>query len=277
MGTSLNRITENIVKIKNFATLILLFFILSISIPLIKSYFLFSSKKEDEKTWRKLAIFNLNWFFYLSGLKFQVENTQELKTNHIYIANHFNAIDGVILLYILGENTTIFTGPSKYFPFPLSFWFRKTGCIDVQRNNIEKIKYKDSYTPEKAIKKSIEILNNNQNQSILILPEGHVSIKKRLLYFHTGATRIALASNKQIIPIGIVDIARICKKDFFFMPGTIKVIFSKSINIKEYYIKQKATLAEATLKLKQEIKKILPTIYYSKNYNYKYPEKVGFF
>lgn len=262
MKITSEKIEKTLYKFNSQLVAIIFIIALTLLIPVIE-IISFKLKKEIKiKLWKTISLFNLRWFFYLGGLSIEIEGKNKIENNEsaIYIANHLSGLDGMILLYVLGENAINIIGPSRFFPFPFSYWFKRSGSIDVQRSNIEKMKYKDSYSPVKAINKSVDELKNGR--SLIIFPEGHVSLQRNLLYFHTGVTRIALAANKKVVPIGIIDVDRVIKKLFIFTPGVIKLIFGEPINVTEYYIKNKATLKKATLKLRDELKKILPKEYY---------------
>lgn len=264
-------------KYKNYAITALFIFCNIILIPILKILSLTIKKPKRKMLWRKTAIFNIGWYFYLSGLKIKVEGIKKIadKKSIIYIANHLSGIDGFILIYLLGANITPLMAPVKYFPFPYSYWFGKMEYIDVHRSDIEKEKYKTSYKPQQAIKKAIRKLKNGH--SILVFPEGHISPHRKLLYFHTGATRIALSADKKIAPIGIIGTDKITSSKFTFLPGTIKVIFSGPIDLVKYYKEKKSTVKKTSEKLKKEVRNLLLKKHYSLGYNEKSPEKTAVF
>jgi len=262
-------------KCKNCSVTSLFIFCNIVLIPIIEIFCLPVKKKSRKFLWRKAAIFNIGWYFYLSGLKIKVEGMKKIsnKKPMIYIANHLSGIDGFILIYLLGPDITPLMAPVKYFPFPYSYWFGKMEYIDVQRSDIEKEKYRTSYEPHQAIKKAIKELKSGH--SILIFPEGHISPQHKLLYFHTGAARIALAADKKITPIGIIGTDKITLSKFTFLPGTIKVIFGEPIDLVEYYKNNKSTIKKTSEKLKKEVRSLLLKKYYSLGYDEKSPEKTA--
>jgi 1-acyl-sn-glycerol-3-phosphate acyltransferase len=244
--------------------LVLPFFVihLTVLIPPFELIGLFLNKKQKRKMWRWGSQGAMGTLFYLGGLRFKIEGLEKIKKEEpiLYIANHGSMLDGFILTYILGTKVTPFTGPAGYFPFPFSYWFKRMECIDVQRSEIELLKFKDSYDPPGAIKQAIAELKHNN--SVLLFPEGHVEPKYRLIYFHTGAARIALAAEKKVAPTGIVNIDKVIINGFLFNPGNIKIVFHDAVDLKNYYIKNTATIKEAADKLKKEISCLLPRRYY---------------
>jgi 1-acyl-sn-glycerol-3-phosphate acyltransferase len=247
--------------------LVLPFFtiLLIVLIPPLELTGLFLDKKRKKILWRRASQGALKILFYLGGLRFKIEGLEKIKKEEpiLYIANHGSMIDGFILTYLLGTKVTPFTGPANYFPFPFSHWFKRMECIDVQRSEIESLRFKDSYDPPGAIKQAIAELKHNN--SVLLFPEGHVEPRYRLMYFHTGAARIALASEKKVAPIGIINIDKVIINGFLFNPGNIKIVFHDAVDLRDYYIKNTATIKEAANKLRKELSCLLPRRYYPLN------------
>ena len=262
-------------RCKNYAVTILFIFCNIILIPILEILILMIKKPKRKTLWRKAAIFNIGWYFYLTGLNIKVEGIKKIanKKSVIYISNHLSMIDGFILIYLLGADVTPLMAPVKYFPFPYSYWFNRMEYIDVQRSDIEKEKYKRSCKPHQAIKKAIKELKSGH--SILIFPEGHISPQHKLIYFHTGAARISLAANKKIIAVGIIGTDEITSGSFTFLPGTIKVIFGEPIDLVRYYKEKKSNIKKTSENLKKEVRNLLLKKYYSLGYNEKSPDKTA--
>jgi 1-acyl-sn-glycerol-3-phosphate acyltransferase len=251
-----------------------LFIIWLISItPILSLASFFYKKKKEKYLWRFVCLYSLRLMFFLGGLKIKVEGRKKNGQAYIYAANHLSALDGFIICSIVGFNITAITGPSDYFTWPFSLWFKKMAFIDVQRSEIEKEKFKDANSPGEAIKKALKELKSNH--SILIFPEGHVTLEHRLLYFHTGPARISLAVDKKIIPVAIINTDKLVDKDIFFKSGNIKVIFGDPIDLVDYYVKHRANITEATEYLKEHIRNLLPNKYLSKSYGERNPEKTA--
>ncbi|MBU4347116.1 1-acyl-sn-glycerol-3-phosphate acyltransferase [Patescibacteria group bacterium] len=262
-------------KIRSFASVFLFASGLIALIPLLELLSLFLGRRKRAGLWRKTSAPILKYFFILGGLKIKIEGQRNFQKGKraIYAANHLSGIDGLVLIFILGPDAIPLVAPTGCFSFPFSYWFRKMEYIDVQRSNLEKIKFKSSYKPEQAIRKAVRELR--ENHSLIIFPEGHIELQRRLLYFHTGAARIALAAVEKVVPVGIIDIDKIIVKCYSFISGTIKVVFGEPINLVDYYVKHIATIQEASLKLKKEIIGLLPKRYFPFGDGEKHPEKTA--
>lgn len=250
-------------------------FCLTIALPINIFLELFLKKKERKNFWRRSCYRFLGLLFFLGGLQIKTEGGIKYDEAVIYAVNHLSTLDGFIMAYIIGVKVVPMTGPAEYFKWPFSVWFRKMEFIDVQRSDIEKIQYKKANSAHEAIKKAVYELKSKN--SILIFPEGHVSMRHRLMYFHSGPVRISLAVNKKIIPVGLIGTDKLVRKDIFFSSGTIKVVFGDPIDLVGYYKKEKASVKEASLKLKEEIRQLLPARYSEIDYREKNPVKTAVF
>ncbi|MCX6799959.1 MAG: lysophospholipid acyltransferase family protein [Candidatus Falkowbacteria bacterium] len=244
--------------------LFLFLFLSFLLIPVFSLIEIFLKKSKRRMLWRKGARFCLGFYFTFNRLKFNVKNFYNIKQGEakIYISNHFSPLDGMFLFYILGDNSTLLTAPFGTFDLPFSFWFRKMGCIDVWRNEIEKIKFKSANDPGEAIRKALRELESGQ--SIILFPEGHISIFFELLYFHSGVARIAIASGKVVIPIAITDVEKVFVKEALVLPGEISFTFGNPMDIKEYYIKNMPTMKNVVEKIRSQMKRMLPKRYKTK-------------
>jgi HAD superfamily phosphoserine phosphatase-like hydrolase len=223
--------------------------------------------------WRIAAIANLYWFFKLAGLEIEIERIERNeKKPCIFAANHQSNMDGLILFYVLGYRTAVFIAPSRYYPFPFSFWFKKMGFIDVQRSDIEEIKYEDAHhRPDTIRLAAYEMAAGN---SILIFPEGHVELDAKVTYFHTGAARIALYTGAGLVPLAIVDDDNVLGRMYLEKPGRIKVVFGQELDLSEYCFEKKLNVKAAMNRIKDEIIKMLPQKYHPLDYKIKNQKKI---
>ncbi|HAM88518.1 MAG: putative 1-acyl-sn-glycerol-3-phosphate acyltransferase [Candidatus Falkowbacteria bacterium GW2011_GWC2_38_22] len=253
------------------------FFIAFMAIIILPMEFfsLFIKKNQQVFFWRKVAILNIKLLLFFGRLDIKIEGKKPKEKKIIYIANHLSHFDGFILLCVLGPETTPVIAPIGYFGFPFSYWFNRMGCIDVQRTESEKEKFRDAHSGFEAIGKAIEELEHDH--SILIFPEGHISLQKRLLYFHSGATRIALASETKIMPIAIINIDNLNYGKYFFQPGTVKIVFGDLIDAVKYYKKNQTNIKNTSNMLKIEISNLLPNKYLPLDQNERHPEQTAVF
>jgi len=210
-------------KARSFVAVFVFLSLATLLIPVISLYSAFYKKGNRALIWRRLCRRLIKILLKLSKVNIKVRGKACTDGSCVYAANHLSGIDGLILLTILDPDLIAITGPADYFPFPFSVWFRKMDYIDVQRSNIEKIKYKNSYSTFEAVKRSIKELKHGN--SILIFPEGHISLDYHLQYFHSGAARISLGSNKKVIPVGVMGLDDVVIKEIFMQSGEIQVAF----------------------------------------------------
>jgi len=149
----------------------------------------------------------------------------DIKKPHIFMANHVNIFDGFIL-YGYIPNFVRGVELESHFSWPV--WgtiTRKIGNIPISHKN-----------PKDALaslnKASAEI---TKGISIAILPEGHRTRDGKLQDFMRGPFRLAKNANVDIIPIvmkGLWERKTVHSK--LVKPGSVKLIFGKTITAKSY-------------------------------------------
>lgn len=218
----------------NFLNLSLL-----LAIPVAYFWQILSFNRPKEHIWNDV----FRWIFkntlFISGIVVEVEQSENLPLKQAVVLspNHTSYLDGPtvgLAVKAFGIQGPGVVAPISYFPFPFSFWLRQIGCIDVVRDKEEREKYHQVARPHQAIAKAAKSLQ--KGECVLIFPEGHLEKEHRLLYFHTGAMRIALKAKKDIVPITIIGASEVLPaKKFLLKPGKIRVIFHKPINLERYY------------------------------------------
>jgi fatty-acyl-CoA synthase len=140
----------------------------------------------------------------------------------IIIANHQSYIDAVVLFTILPSDTR-FIGKNALSKIPLlSYIFNKLGVIFVERDNAQQ-----SLDDLDSIK---EVLKNN-NQRVMIFPEGTFTEKKGLIPFKLGAFNLAANTNTKITPIAIKNTRDILASHKWLMwPGIITINYLDSLS-----------------------------------------------
>ena len=116
-------------------------------------------------------------------------NTQE---SYVYIANHQNSYDLMTVSHGARKGVvTVGKKSLKWIPiFGLIYWL--SGNIMIDRKNTGKARDTLSLTGDKM---------KERNLSVWMFPEGTRSRGKGLLPFKTGAFRLALSQNKDIVPV----------------------------------------------------------------------------
>lgn len=132
----------------------------------------------------------------------------------IIAGTHTSPMD-IFLLFASTRRKLHFFAKIELFKTKFSNWFfRSMGCIPVNR----KEKNKD------ALIEGYKCLN--ENKIVAIFPEGTVNKTKDLIMpFKFGAVKMALETNKKILPFAIVGKYKVFGK-------SIKIIFGEPYNLK---------------------------------------------
>ena len=235
-----------------------------LAIPVAYSWQIISFNRPKEHIWNDIFRWVIKNTLFLSGIKIEFEGMENVAhgVGVVLSPNHTSYLDGpVVDLVVKSQNIQgpSIVAPIPYFPFPFSFWLRKIGSIDVVRDQEEKEKYPYVHRPKQAIAQAARSLQ--KGECVLIFPEGHLEKDHHLLYFHTGAVRIALAAKKDIVPITIIGASEaLPPKKFLLNPGKIRVIFHKAINLEKYYgmIDDHTLVKRLTWELEKDIIENLP-------------------
>jgi 1-acyl-sn-glycerol-3-phosphate acyltransferase len=112
--------------------------------------------------------------------------------SYVYIANHQNSFDLFTVSHGARKGVvTVGKKSLKWIPiFGLIYWL--SGNIMIDRKNSGKARDTLSLTGEKMVER---------NLSVWMFPEGTRSRGRGLLPFKTGAFRLALSQNKDIVPV----------------------------------------------------------------------------
>lgn len=135
---------------------------------------------------------------YILGVKLIHRSSPKVDPNqsYVFIANHQNTYDLATISHAAGPGVVTMGKKSiKWIPiFGLIYWL--SGNIMIDRKNSGKARDTLSSTGEKM---------KARNLSIWVFPEGTRSRDHGMLKFKTGAVRLALAENKQIVPVVCSD------------------------------------------------------------------------
>lgn len=135
------------------------------------------------------------------GIKIEVRNLLEggiLPRNCIYIANHQNNYDMIVVTYVV-QPRTITVGKRSLLWIPLFgqlYWL--SGNILINRSKGIK-----SYNAFFKMVKMLKIYDI----SIWVFPEGTRNYGKELLQFKTGAFRAAISEKIPIVPVCVSNIS----------------------------------------------------------------------
>ena len=174
---------------------------------------------EPQKTrWhRQISKLWMGLFLILSGCRFSItgkENFNET-TNAVIVCNHNSLIDiPVSFPFLPRANKTIAKKSFSKIPiFGLIYTF---GTVLVDR--------KDEKSRRKSIEDMKEVLATGLD--MLIYPEGTRNrTSEPLKSFHSGAFKLAIDTNKPIIPVVLLNTKKIlpAKPAMYFTPGKIQM------------------------------------------------------
>lgn len=174
---------------------------------------------EPQKTrWhRQISKLWMGLFLILSGCRFSITGKENFDdtTNAVIVCNHNSLIDiPVSFPFLPRANKTIAKKSFSKIPiFGLIYTF---GTVLVDR--------KDEKSRRKSIEDMKEVLATGLD--MLIYPEGTRNrTSEPLKSFHSGAFKLAIDTNKPIIPVVLLNTKKIlpAKPAMYFTPGKIQM------------------------------------------------------
>lgn len=142
---------------------------------------------------RRLLYWSFATFFRLYAKLFLIlviKKGTRPEGRRIFVANHPNVFDPMYLLSHLGGRVTVLITEHAFHVPVFGSLLRYTKQIPVTDDHGN-----DAY--KEALKRL------RKGESILLFPEGDCDEGKKVLPFHTGAIRLALATHTPIVPVGI--------------------------------------------------------------------------
>ena len=182
----------------------------------------------EPKRSRISYIFFCGWmgsFFILSGVRRKIKGRKYFQKgqNYVVICNHRSLMDPPLSSpAIPSPNKTI--AKSEMARIPIFGIIYKRGSVLVDRNSEES--RRTSYL------KMREVLE--QGLHMCIYPEGtRNKTKEPLQRFHDGAFRLAVETQKPVMPAVLFDTEQVLpRKTFFFWPAKVEMHFLPPIEVK---------------------------------------------
>ena len=173
------------------------------TLPSLVIYFVvYPFAKYPQDTFQNLASVIYKIFFkLLPVVKLKFSLLDDLPEGAIYVSTHQSSLDYPILGSFIKRYLTVTNLNFTVIPFA-SYVGQLIGARSLKKNNLGDV--------SKMYDEFEELLNNNRN--IVIFPEGTRSDGKKLGKFKKGAFRLAMKTNKPIIPIIIDGSAKILPK-----------------------------------------------------------------
>ena len=167
--------------------------------------------------------------------KIKVHGYENIKNKrYIFCSNHTSALDIPIALSIINK-PIVFLAKKQLFNIPFFGWILSSvGMIKVNRENKDKSK--------QSVDHAINQIKDNNN-SILVYPEGTRINNRTLGTFKKGCFIIAIKSELPILPITIKGAGdAMPKSSFLINKEEINVYFHKEIETDKYSFKDKDIL-----------------------------------
>jgi len=181
----------------------------------------------DPKGQRLFVIISRIWmliWLHLIGCPIRVRGKENFKKGHVYIVtcNHNSLMDVPLSCpFIPGPNKTI--AKSSFTKVPLFGFYYAKGAVLVDRKSDES--RRQSYDKMKAVL--------NKQMHMCVYPEGTRNrTSEPLKSFHNGAFRLAVETQKEIIPAVIFNTKKVLppEKGFWFWPSKIEMHFLPAIS-----------------------------------------------
>jgi 1-acyl-sn-glycerol-3-phosphate acyltransferase len=189
-----------------FFGLIALFIIPSLIIYAL--FYPFEKYPQDRFQYLSSVIYKI-FFFSFPKLKLEIELLKELPNSAVYVSTHQSNLDYPILGYFIKKYLIMTTMNFKKIPF-ISEVGHLIGIRYLDKNNLGKIS--DTYSEFE------QMLQENRNVAFFV--EGTRGNGKELGRFKKGAFRLAMKTNKPIIPIMIDGSGDILSKGNFCFSRT---------------------------------------------------------
>ncbi len=186
------------------------------------------TKKEEQE---RISIFIkaskiwISTYFFLIGCTLKRKGLENFKRgeNYIIISNHNSFMDILVMSpFIPGANKTI--AKSELAKIPLFGYVYSKGSVLVNR--------KDKNSRVNSFKEMKTVLESGMH--MCIYPEGtRNKTNHPLKEFYTGAFRLAVETQKPIMPVLIFNTKSIMPADktFFFWPGKMEVHYLPAVPV----------------------------------------------
>lgn len=212
---------------KIFAIWALIVFVITL-LPVALLIWIIGIVREPKRTeiFRKISIVWMRIFFFLSGCRLKVVGKKNFMPgeNYIVTCNHNSFMDvPVVTPFIPRANKTI--AKAEMAKIPLFGLIYKRGSVLVDRN--------DRKNREESFKKMKNVLT--MGMDMCIYPEGtRNKTQLPLKEFHSGAFRLAIETQRPIIPALIFNTKKVLPPGrFYFWPAKMELHFLPPVNINE--------------------------------------------
>ena len=159
-------------------------------------------------------------FFFMTGISYYNVGRPTYKMNeeYIFVSNHISYLDIVMMMKVIRRRNLRILGKAEMTKIPIFGTIYKRGTVSVDRSSVK--------NRLRSINELIEFLR--KKISVFICPEGTFNTSHRpLKSFYDGAFRIAIETQKPILPVLFLDTYdRLNYKSIFSLnPGKCRSVF----------------------------------------------------
>jgi 1-acyl-sn-glycerol-3-phosphate acyltransferase len=163
----------------------------------------------------------------LTGVRAETVGLDQLDAagTYIFMSNHVSNLDPPILIPLIPRRTSVMV-KKELFTYPiLGRAMRMGSLVPVDRGNRD--------AGIEAVKAAKKVIGQGLNMTIYV--EGKRSFDGKLLPFKKGPFYLAMECGVPVVPVTIAGTHyAMPKKRFAIRPGTVKVIFHKAIEPKDF-------------------------------------------
>ena len=170
--------------------------LLLVALFLVVASFLVDMEKpqeEDSKFYRTLTHLYVDLVLTLGRVEVRTEGLEKLPSDgrFLLVCNHINDLDSGVILKCFPKSQLVFIGKREIVDMPIvGPVMHKMMCQFINRENDREAL--------KTILKCIQIIKEDK-ASVVVFPEGYVSMDGRLRHFRSGAFKIAQKSGVPIV------------------------------------------------------------------------------
>jgi 1-acyl-sn-glycerol-3-phosphate acyltransferase len=163
----------------------------------------------------------------LAGVRVETTGLDQLDAagTYIFMSNHVSNLDPPILIPLIPRRTSVMV-KKELFSYPiLGKAMRMGSLVPVDRGNRD--------AGIEAVKAAKKVVGQGLNMTIYV--EGKRSFDGKLLPFKKGPFYLAMECGVPVVPVTIAGTHyAMPKKRFAIRPGTVKVIFHRPIEPKDF-------------------------------------------
>lgn len=185
------------------------------------------------------------FILWLGRIKVKTEGLHNVpgNPNYIFAPNHESILD-ILILGAVVPQYFLFVMDEELFKIPLlGKYSRQANYLPISRTR-----------PKRAYQNLRDIITQlKQGESIVIFPEGRVSVKGELEEFKTGIGIIVVESGVPVIPVAISGSARLMPHgSLISRPGLVRVKFGKPL-----YFEPDRSYPEIAQKIRNDLAEML--------------------